>query len=295
MEKLLSPARVGRLLLVLAATALLAGQAFAALIVREARYEAGRSSRDVTSVIRSYVQGDRLEVRVTNRNMGCDPAPGLTKRLHVWYQVRRDGEVMEAVVVENDILSLVGRPDGPPPGPHGGQGDLEIIQARYGAKWLSWDVTRRLNRYIRGNQLQVVVNNQNMGGDPAPGSTKRLTVTYSYRGYRSTVEVPEYQLLVLPAGGNRPGPGHGRRLEILDADYGYGNRWRDVTGILQDRVYRGRLELSVDNRSLGGDPAPGRDKELRVVYRVNGSRRQITAYEGEYLVLPEDVGYDDRD
>ncbi|MBP7864392.1 MAG: DUF3395 domain-containing protein [Acidobacteria bacterium] len=280
------------------------GQALADIIIERAFYGYGQRGKNVTNLLQSYIRGDRINVQVTNANMGGDPYPGKIKNLRVEYRVRRDGEIRQANVMENDWLVIEGRPGGPGgpgpgpggpghgPGPGPGYGRLEILDARYGAKGIFWDVTNRLRRYIRGDRLRIVVCNENLGGDPLPGADKRLTVSYAYNGSRRQVVVPEYQYLSLPdMDGDPGGPPRRGRLEILDADYGWGRNWRDVTRILRDRVYRDRLEIYVSNRNLGGDPAPGKDKELRVTYRYRGRQYTISASEYEYLILPEDIGY----
>jgi hypothetical protein len=51
---------------------------------------------------------------------------------------------------------------------------------------------------VRGNQLNVAVNDGTMGGDPAPGAPKRLRLIYMLRGLRYETNVPEGGSLVLP-------------------------------------------------------------------------------------------------
>jgi hypothetical protein len=61
-------------------------------------------------------------------------------------------------------------------------GNLQIIKAVYGKAGAGNDVTRRLQRMIQNNTLDMMVTNSNMGGDPNKGADKSLKVDYSYRG-----------------------------------------------------------------------------------------------------------------
>ena len=36
----------------------------------------------------------------------------------------------------------------------------------------------------------------------------------------------------------------------------------------------GRLDIDVDNRTMGGDPSPGRRKQLSILYSVGGRGQQ---------------------
>ena len=72
-----------------------------------------------------------------------------------------------------------------------------------------------------------------------------------------------------PAGRVPLGPGP---LRILSAIYQpiSGAAGRDVTELLASRVQDGTLLLAVDNKELGGDPAPGIEKTLVVEYELAG-------------------------
>jgi hypothetical protein len=53
--------------------------------VLEATYGAGDRRRDVTSLVRSQVRGNSLQIFVSNAAMGGDPAENQKKRLRVIY------------------------------------------------------------------------------------------------------------------------------------------------------------------------------------------------------------------
>ncbi len=61
-------------------------------------------------------------------------------------------------------------------------GDLEIIEANYGASVYWIDVTSRLQQMVRNNSLIFNVNSYELGGDPAFGHPKELEIEYSYKG-----------------------------------------------------------------------------------------------------------------
>jgi hypothetical protein len=51
-------------------------------------------------------------------------------------------------------------------------------------------------------------------------------------------------------------------------------------------VRNGSLAVQVTNNNMGGDPAPGADKVLTVIYRVNGREQTSTVKEGNMLRIP---------
>jgi hypothetical protein len=79
---------------------------------------------------------------------------------------------------------------------------LRIDRATYGSGGRSADVTSRLNSQIRGDQLNLPVNSDTMGGDPAPNQAKTLTVQYAQNGRTNQVVVNEGDTLRLGARGS---------------------------------------------------------------------------------------------
>jgi len=76
-------------------------------------------------------------------------------------------------------------------------------------------------------------------------------------------------------------------LKITKAAYGPAGdaaRTRDVTAILARQVLAGGVAFEVTNENLGGDPADGVPKELRVTYTLDGAK-PVTAVAGEYATL----------
>ena len=67
------------------------------------------------------------------------------------------------------------------------------MHASYGSGGRRRDVTSRLQNMVRHNRLSVLVNNFTMGGDPALGQPKDLTVMYEYQGQRRNTTTREGQ------------------------------------------------------------------------------------------------------
>ncbi|HXX15056.1 MAG TPA: DUF3395 domain-containing protein [Candidatus Eremiobacteraceae bacterium] len=75
-------------------------------------------------------------------------------------------------------------------------------------------------------------------------------------------------------------------MQIVRAYYGLNNRTNDVSQILRSQIRNGTLVVQVNNRNLGGDPAPGADKVLTVIYRIDGREQTATVKEGNTLRIP---------
>ncbi|HEY2458186.1 MAG TPA: hypothetical protein VGI13_12865 [Candidatus Acidoferrum sp.] len=57
--------------------------------------------------------------------------------------------------------------------------------------------------------------------------------------------------------------------------------------MLRGMARNGSIVLQVTNNNLGGDPAPGADKVLTVIYRVQGREQTATVKEGNTLRIPQ--------
>jgi hypothetical protein len=74
--------------------------------------------------------------------------------------------------------------------------------------------------------------------------------------------------------------------QIVRADYGFKNQRTDVTDILKDLIGRGGVNgrVAVNNQTMGGDPAVGRDKSLRIIARNRkNEEREFSYNEGGFL------------
>ena len=92
-----------------------------------------------------------------------------------------------------------------------GYGSLQITRAVYGNGEQVRDVTSMLNAQIRNGRLMMEVSNQALGGDPAEGRPKTLTVWYTHNGRQQQATVAERSMLNL--GGRAMG------LRIIRADH----------------------------------------------------------------------------
>ena len=74
--------------------------------------------------------------------------------------------------------------------------------------------------------------------------------------------------------------------QIVRADYGFKNQRTDVTDILKDLVGRGGVNgrVAVNNQTMGGDPAVGKDKSLRIFARNRrNEEREFNYNEGAFV------------
>jgi hypothetical protein len=89
--------------------------------------------------------------------------------------------------------------------------------------------------------------------------------------------------------------------QIVRAGYGFRDARTDVTDILRDLISRGGVNgrVAVNNQTMGGDPAVGRDKTLHIVARnKRGEQREFDFREGSFIdvglfAVPRD-DWDDR-
>lgn len=79
------------------------------------------------------------------------------------------------------------------------------------------------------------------------------------------------------------------KLEIVKAEYGAGDKQKDVTAELR-KAARDLPLISLPsdnfNSAFGGDPAPGVQKQLRVQYKINGAAGETTFAENAMILLP---------
>src|SRR2546421_419917 len=207
------------------------------LHINRAVYGSGGRSVDVTSRLNSQIRNDQIILAVNTSSMGGDPAPGQNKVLTVQYVL--NGRTDQAIINDGDTLRL--------PYIGIGQNSLHINRATYGSGYRTLDVTSRLNSQIQNDQLNLQVNTTTMGGDPAPGQAKTLTVEYAVNGRTSQVMVNDFDTLRLPYGTTSQS-----RLHVNRATYGSGNRTFDVTSRLNSQIQNDQLNLQVSNDTMGG-------------------------------------------
>jgi hypothetical protein len=185
----------------------------------------------------------------------------------------------------------------------GAQDDAwQIVRADYGFKNQRSDVTDILKDLIArgGVDGRVAVNNQTMGGDPAVGKDKSLRIFARNRRNEErefsfnegafvdvgmfAVRRDDWDDRPSNAGGRYQDDSNG--LQILRGFYGVQGRTANVTEQLRRRSRDGALTLLVSNNELGGDPVPGADKILIVVYRFRGQETATAVREGNTLTIP---------
>ena len=166
----------------------------------------------------------------------------------------------------------------------------EIIRADYGSAnhWVR--VTDRVRSFVQNNSLNFRVNNNTFGEDPSPGRAKVLRLQVrNTNGRIQWLTFRENSPVRLRMSGEY---GSLRsRLEITRAEYGAGDRNFDVTARLNSRVQNGRLDMQVNNNTMGGDPARGIAKRLRVEYTYDGRPQQMVINENSQLYLPSNNNY----
>mmetsp|Transcript_69850 Transcript_69850/g.152387 ORF Transcript_69850/g.152387 Transcript_69850/m.152387 type:complete len:1095 (+) Transcript_69850:43-3327(+) len=128
----------------------------------------GTSAQEHCIDVKRKVEKDLLagkQIKVTNDLMGGDPKAGVRKVLRVQYKPSSEPIKME--VDENKELHLP---------PHAAEG---VAQASYGLGVSQKECTAELlYALFSASGRPVKITNEAMGGDPAPGKIKKLTVTY---------------------------------------------------------------------------------------------------------------------
>jgi len=76
-------------------------------------------------------------------------------------------------------------------------------------------------------------------------------------------------------------------LQIKSATYGFGSIVQDVSEVLKRNVFANKISMRIDNYSMKCDPKPGVEKELRVLYVLDGDCKEKVIKEGELLEISE--------
>jgi hypothetical protein len=142
------------------------------------------------------------------------------------------------------------------------------------------DVTSVVRNAVVNGSLAVVANNATFG-EPVAGVAKKLRVDYSIDG------VADFKT-VFESGTLRIDVPAGKKLVIIKAVYGdLTDTDVNVEVLLNAAIKDNKLNITVNNAALGGDPAPKLAKTLVVSYTVNGKPHAITMGEDETLALPD--------
>ena len=161
------------------------------LTILKAIYGTDEANQEVTSLVAEQVKDNRIHLLVVNRTMGGNPAPGQRKRLLVEYEL--DGERLDLSVPESGCLII------PATTEQLSTKTLTILKAIYGTDEANQEVTSLVAEQVKDNRIHRLVVNRTMGGDTAPGQSKRLLVEYELDGERLDISIPEYVCLTIPA------------------------------------------------------------------------------------------------
>jgi hypothetical protein len=182
----------------------------------------------------------------------------------------------------------------------------ELVGAEWGVSGARVDVTARVRTFMHDGMLQLEVTRFNLGIDPAPHQNKTLVIRIRHwDGEVKEYSYPERSTVNLEMDPDDRGERreeheqHGREerhqegyerpergLQIMRAYYGAGGQFVNVTDALRNRMDDGHIYLHVDNDSMGVDPLPGVHKSLRVLYVLDGERRNVVVDEKTDLRLP---------
>ncbi len=289
------------------------------LEILSATYGAGVNVVDLTDRVRSLVQSDTLNITIDTATLGQDPAPGQEKFIHIRY--RSGGIDSLGVAKDFDAVRLprktgfsiadlsVDRGAAPTPAPATvptTTAGLEILSATYGFENRVNDVRFRLQALIENNRLSFKVVNDLLGGDPAVGKNKTLTVIYSWQGKTYQVGQREGQSVNIPdpsarevsrpaappaspppaAAGIAPAAtidnGRPAAVRIFSARYIRGAESIDLRPRLSPLLANDRLAVEVNPSALG--VAGG--GYLAVRYEFRGRTFERTAADGQTLSLP---------
>jgi hypothetical protein len=146
---------------------------------------------DVTARVKMMLTAGNQSIVADNNLAGTDPAPDTVKRLRVVFAL--NGRQQTNEVGEHETFTVaVG---------------AKIIKAMYGdlppapaTSSTNIDLTQKLASLVSDGSLNVEVDNDLAGGDPAFGTPKQLHVDYTLDGADKTVTVAENESLSL---GNR--------------------------------------------------------------------------------------------
>lgn len=164
---------------------------------------------DVTDIVKELIErgGVNGRVAVNNQTMGGDPAVGAEKHLRIFARNRRNVE-REFDFKEGGFIEVrnfnVRRDDWDDRQNYYGDRDrddyrgIRIVRAYYGWRENTVNVTELVRSRMRDGQINFVVANRELGGDPAVGADKVLVVIYRYQGKESAVIVREGNALTIP-------------------------------------------------------------------------------------------------
>ncbi len=278
--------------------------------IQQARYGTADRNVDVTQRLKELARTDQ-RFRMGNDTFGTDPAPGQVKTLRIYATDRggqpRTFEYREGVTIDGAQFTAWGGGgggwgQGQWNGGWQGQGNLDgefqIIEATYGTRYRSMDVTATLVDMARRDR-NFRLENRVFGNDPHPGEPKALEIrARNQRGQVRTFRYAEGSMVDAAIFGDEQGNswhgnGHGNgngnngnhygqggdagQYTIQSARYGTYDRNIDVTARLSELARQDR-SFRMGNDTFGTDPAPGQVKTLRIEARGPDGRNRTFEY-----------------
>lgn len=109
---------------------------------------------------------------------------------------RTDKDILEEILQNSRSLhqrvnAIVARKTGEP-------SLLKVLDAQYGAAGKFYEVADLLNDRVAADRLELLVSNENMGGDPAFNTEKQLSIEYWFSGKKLSKTIKEGEMLILP-------------------------------------------------------------------------------------------------
>jgi hypothetical protein len=223
---------------------------------------------DVTCRVQSMVQNGYLHFRITNYELGGDPAPEQVKEFRIRARDYR-GRILDYNFREKEDVDLQVMDRGPNC-PNGGgnsqwQGRLsDDDQQRFDSYYTRWLSYRQQN-----NQGEIL------------SMQNRMYDVYNHYGIPNNVPFNQ-----VASANVASGMGGYSDLQIVTAAYGVPGHTMDVTNRLRSMIRDGSLAVHLNNDSMGGDPAREIHKVLVLTYSYHGQQRTITVRESDDLSLP---------
>jgi hypothetical protein len=148
----------------------------------------------------------------------------------------------------------------------------------------STDVTAKVKALIKSGEKSVLVDNDELGGDPAFGQAKRLRVRYTLNGKSESMTADEGETLVFPVSGK--GPASARSFEKTSVDHTFVRPPQNLADgdriVAHDSVVDLTTNLAADGR-LHWDVPAGDWVILRLGYTPTGVDNHPAPKEGTGL------------
>lgn len=170
---------------------------------------------------------------------------------------------------------------------------LEIVKAEYGTFLQAGlvDITQKVRKAVRGNQLSFRVSRRFCDCDPAMGYKKNLRLEYQIGGEVHQIVARELEQIniVAPPG---KGPLVIRKAvfgKFLPETKGIPDYFAplDFTDKIRKLIAGGTYRIPVDEALLGGQKVVGNQPALNVLYTSEGEEYQVTIPHGRVLNLAQ--------